>query len=642
MLGSILCYVLLPLAKLLNRITGRYDGDEPPPGGSTSSVTSSEEMSDDCSTPRLSLHRDQTMLLQEWLHGGAIEGPLPHRDEEEGDGAEWLEQDEPWENRDADEAFAMWQEVCRASAAHQAGPGWPASIDEDPSIMGWQLAPVPELGRGWQLMPSQGTVENYEGGLEEPEDGMNGTESDGTLPGMAGWPFHSVMGMNGEEASLWELLDQGGVGMMGMDPCEELLRVWEELPGPPHTDQAFEFTIMSYNILSQDLLEMNGSLYTHCPPDYLTWDFRCQNILREFDTWTPDILCLQEVQEDYFQQHLQQALELRGAVEYLRPGVETLDRDNVGLLLLLQPQDEESPQAWPPICVANTHLIYNPRRGDIKLAQLALLFAEIDRLAGLGSGAGDTRCPVILCGDMNSAPHSPLYQFIQDGQLDYYGMPAWKVSNQEDSSHRLHQRRLYEPLWPRNLGITDHCQYRSQSDRSQPGEYERDFLLSLRYSAPALERPHGLIFIEGVSDTKPDAGNLKHKQQSLGSCLDSVAPGGGMEGDTHADEIFCTRSRRLISHGLNLTSVYSHYQSDSKQPEVTTCTSNSCLTVDYIFFSSQTQGGDGDGDVGLRPQARLSLLSEEDLWTANGLPNGTCSSDHLCLLARFGLEPRGQ
>uniref|UniRef100_A0A4W3I209 Endonuclease/exonuclease/phosphatase domain-containing protein n=1 Tax=Callorhinchus milii TaxID=7868 RepID=A0A4W3I209_CALMI len=340
----------------------------------------------------------------------------------------------------------------------------------------------------------------------------------------------------------------------------ELLRVWEELPGPPHTDQAFEFTIMSYNILSQDLLEMNGSLYTHCPPDYLTWDFRCQNILREFDTWTPDILCLQEVQEDYFQQHLQQ---------YLRPGVETLDRDNVGLLLLLQPQDEESPQAWPPICVANTHLIYNPRRGDIKLAQLALLFAEIDRLAGLGSGAGDTRCPVILCGDMNSAPHSPLYQFIQDGQLDYYGMP---VSNQEDSSHRLHQRRLYEPLWPRNLGITDHCQYRSQSDRSQPGELPRG-------------------------------------------------------------------SRRLISHGLNLTSVYSHYQSDSKQPEVTTCTSNSCLTVDYIFFSSQTQGQCwGEAEAG----ARLSLLSEEDLWTANGLPNGTCSSDHLCLLARFGLEPRGQ
>uniref|UniRef100_A0A4W3I520 Endonuclease/exonuclease/phosphatase domain-containing protein n=1 Tax=Callorhinchus milii TaxID=7868 RepID=A0A4W3I520_CALMI len=196
-----------------------------------------------------------------------------------------------------------------------------------------------------------------------------------------------------------------------------------------------------------------------------------------------------------------------------------------------------------------------------------------------------------------------------------------RVSNQEDSSHRLHQRRLYEPLWPRNLGITDHCQYRSQSDRSQPGElprgYERDFLLSLRYSAPALERPHGLIFIEGVSDTKP------------GTCSEP--------------RVSCVvESRRLISHGLNLTSVYSHYQSDSKQPEVTTCTSNSCLTVDYIFFSSQTQGGDGDGDVGLRPQARLSLLSEEDLWTANGLPNGTCSSDHLCLLARFGLEPRGQ
>lgn len=35
---------------------------------------------------------------------------------------------------------------------------------------------------------------------------------------------------------------------------------------------------------------------------------------------------------------------------------------------------------------------------------------------------------------------------------------------------------------------------------------------------------------------------------------------------------------------------------------------------------------------------RLSLLSEETLWAANGLPNPFCSSDHLCLLASFGME----
>lgn len=43
-------------------------------------------------------------------------------------------------------------------------------------------------------------------------------------------------------------------------------------------------------------------------------------------------------------------------------------------------------------------------------------------------------------------------------------------------------------------------------------------------------------------------------------------------------------------------------------------------------------------DGTLKLLGRLSLLSEEILWAANGLPNPLCSSDHLCLLASFGME----
>lgn len=41
---------------------------------------------------------------------------------------------------------------------------------------------------------------------------------------------------------------------------------------------------------------------------------------------------------------------------------------------------------------------------------------------------------------------------------------------------------------------------------------------------------------------------------------------------------------------------------------------------------------------GLKLLARLSLLTEQDLWTVNGLPNENNSSDHLPLLAKFRLE----
>lgn len=114
-------------------------------------------------------------------------------------------------------------------------------------------------------------------------------------------------------------------------------------------------------------------------------------------------------------------------IEYFRPGLDILNRDNVGLVLLLQPLHLESTteKAISPVCVANTHVLYNPRRGDIKLAQMALLLAEIDKSAKMDDG---NYCPIILCGDLNCVPDSPLYKFIRNGQLYYHGMPAWKVS----------------------------------------------------------------------------------------------------------------------------------------------------------------------------------------------------------------------
>lgn len=109
-------------------------------------------------------------------------------------------------------------------------------------------------------------------------------------------------------------------------------------------------------------------------------------------------------------------------VEYFRRGIPLLDRDNVGLILLLQPVGTSSTSCR--VCVANTHLLYNPRRGDIKLTQLAMLLAEIYRVARQADGE---TCPVLLCGDFNSVPWSPLYSFIKESKLEYVGMPIGKV-----------------------------------------------------------------------------------------------------------------------------------------------------------------------------------------------------------------------
>jgi len=51
------------------------------------------------------------------------------------------------------------------------------------------------------------------------------------------------------------------------------------------------------------------------------------------------------------------------SVEFYQPGVSLLDRDNIALVLRFSIEGQQ-------IIVATTHLLYNPRRNDIRLAQV--------------------------------------------------------------------------------------------------------------------------------------------------------------------------------------------------------------------------------------------------------------------------------
>lgn len=64
-------------------------------------------------------------------------------------------------------------------------------------------------------------------------------------------------------------------------------------------------------------------------------------------------------------------------VELYQAGIEILNRDNVGIIAKLSLRDSPETQ----VVVATTHLLYNPRRNDVRLAQTQLLLAEIERIA---------------------------------------------------------------------------------------------------------------------------------------------------------------------------------------------------------------------------------------------------------------------
>lgn len=116
-------------------------------------------------------------------------------------------------------------------------------------------------------------------------------------------------------------------------------------------------------------------------------------------------------------------------LEFYRPGMELLNRHNVGIVLLLRPvvtRGAHVKAMGPPLCVANTHLLFNPRRGDVKLAQLAIMLAEINRVVRSCKANGE-HCNLLLCGDFNAVPGMPLYQLITTGELYFQNLPAWMV-----------------------------------------------------------------------------------------------------------------------------------------------------------------------------------------------------------------------
>ncbi|KAM9356484.1 protein angel homolog 2 [Pholidichthys leucotaenia] len=405
-------------------------------------------------------------------------------------------------------------------------------------------------------------------------------------------------------------------------PVRALQRYWESCSSdlqPPGDSSSFDFSVMSYNILSQQLLLDNAYLYRHCDPAVLPWEFRLTNLLAEIKEHSTDILCLQEVQEDHYENQIKPALQALGyqceykrrtgrkpdgcavafktsrfsllssnPVEFLRPGDALLDRDNVGLVVQLQPSGGAAGQ-WDPssfICVANTHLLYNPRRGDVKLAQLAILLAEINRLSHLPDGSTS---PVVLCGDLNSVPFSPLYSFLTTGSLDYQGMQIGMVSGQENSPRG--QRLLTSPIWSQSLGINQQCQYETRTTAESP--------------------PKSPTAVEGAIS------NLSMEELA-----------------NRAAAAVCNRAR--IEHGLKLQSSYQHRLMPDGRPEITTCHSRTALTVDYILHSPDFVSPlSPPGGRGLQLLSRLSLVGQSELEEVNGLPNQSHSSDHLPLIAYF-------
>lgn len=147
-----------------------------------------------------------------------------------------------------------------------------------------------------------------------------------------------------------------------------------------------------------------------------------------------------------YNQNLFQLL-FKRTVEYLQPnGSEHLDRDNVGLIAKFRLIKKPS----VTFLVATTHLLYNPRREDVRLAQMQLMLAEIDHYSLDEEGR---RIPVIISGDFNSVPESATLHLIKTGHLNYENLS--RNTLRVDGK----QSPVGKTFLPPSLGITDSCQH---------------------------------------------------------------------------------------------------------------------------------------------------------------------------------------
>ncbi|KAI0981956.1 hypothetical protein GJ496_007762 [Pomphorhynchus laevis] len=249
----------------------------------------------------------------------------------------------------------------------------------------------------------------------------------------------------------------------------------------------FVFNLCSYNILSQKLLERNFNLYNDIDPRYLFWSHRFKVLTEEMNQQYADIYCLQEVDNDKYYNHFQRFFKSKGytglysrrsgdkpdgcaifvknrkfqivdsiSFPFIRQQATLLDRDNLAMLVKLQPRQDDLPM----MIVGTTHLLFNPNQGEAKLAQAQLLLAEIERFAldRIPYNSGNRRYhPVIMTGDFNSAPNSAIYQLMTGREVNLNNWTAGTISGQFMDA--CSKRKLPDTVIPYDLGISDYCRY---------------------------------------------------------------------------------------------------------------------------------------------------------------------------------------
>ncbi|XP_042502965.1 LOW QUALITY PROTEIN: carbon catabolite repressor protein 4 homolog 3-like [Macadamia integrifolia] len=227
----------------------------------------------------------------------------------------------------------------------------------------------------------------------------------------------------------------------------EILRHWIEAESPSLSDSGERFMAVSYNILGDKNASKHRDLYSQIPSYYMNWERRKRLICEELLGLAPDIICLQEVDRYHDLVSIMEKEGYNGS--YKRRTGDSVDgcamlwkvdtfrlleeesiefkgfglRDNVAQLSVFEMCRDESRR----VLVGNIHVLFNPSRGEIKLAQIRLLLSRANSLSGKWGNV-----PIVIAGDFNSTPQSAIYKFLSSSELDITLYESRNLSGQRN------------------------------------------------------------------------------------------------------------------------------------------------------------------------------------------------------------------
>uniref|UniRef100_A0AAV1UJ85 Endonuclease/exonuclease/phosphatase domain-containing protein n=1 Tax=Peronospora matthiolae TaxID=2874970 RepID=A0AAV1UJ85_9STRA len=264
---------------------------------------------------------------------------------------------------------------------------------------------------------------------------------------------------SGHNKKLWKAIRQASVhcpsrrglcsshtGRLSSAPLLPCIKELEQVdPGRLGTQK---ITVVQLNILASNLATRNH--FPYVLESSLNWENRKMALLRQLDTLDADVLCLEELSDywTFFKPELQD----RGyeSVYVKRPSIHVSNwsgekkHDGCGIFYkkdkfelkefeavnFHDPHDRVAVLALLKmrhfaqfVLVGCTHLWWNAKRVDHQMAELCELEEEVIRMSSdvkdkyqcelAATFTGPNTIPIVLCGDFNNSPESPIYEYME-------------------------------------------------------------------------------------------------------------------------------------------------------------------------------------------------------------------------------------